>query len=218
MEQANLFAGMSGTKEIVRKNGLKYTVRNNRSRFFYPDEWIRFYDALKDNQKVTFNFLISLGCRINEARHIQVKDIDFSRNAIIIRITKSRNKDGSVRPRIIPISSKFAKYLRSEISSKNLKPEDVFGVLSTPAANIAMKKTLKNLGFADYMMFSVHNVRKTLETWLIALDIDSLKVVSHFGHTLSMALGHYTSPDTFTLKDKQTIRLIIGDLYQSQSY
>lgn len=218
MEQTNFFSGMTSTSKITRKNGMTYTIRSNRSRFFYPEEWIKFYDALKDNQKVTFMFLISLGCRINEARNIKVSDIDFGRNAVIVRVTKSRNKDGSVRPRIIPISSKFAKYLKKEIADNNLKPEDTFGLLSTPAANIGMKKALQKAGFKDYMMFSVHNVRKTLETWLIALDIDSLKVVSHFGHTLTMALGYYTSPDTFTLKDKQTIRLIIGDLYQSQLY
>ena len=57
-------------KQGIRKDGLKYSVRNNRDRFFYPNEWMNFYDKLKNNQKMTFDFLINTGSRINEARHI----------------------------------------------------------------------------------------------------------------------------------------------------
>jgi len=65
-------------------------------------------------------------------------------------------------------------------------------------------------------MFSIHNVRKTLETWLISLDIDSLKIIKHFGHTMNVAAKFYVSSDTFNYEDKQIIRQVIGDLYQQQ--
>ena len=213
----NYFAGMIKTHEIIRSNGMKCTVRDSRHRFMFPDEFTAFYDALKARQKITFNFLINTGARINEVRSIQVQDIDFDRNSIILRWTKGRNKDGSRKMRVLSVSTQFIKWVRGIIKDNNLKPEDHFPILSTPAANIAMKKTLKEMGVQDWMMFSVHNVRKTLETWLISLDIDSLKIIKHFGHSYNVAAKFYVSSDTFNYEDKRIIRTIIGDLYQPQS-
>jgi len=214
----NHFSGMIASKEIIRSNGMKLTIRQNRHRYFFPDEWMAFFDELKPRQKVTFNFLVNTGARINEVRNIRVQDIDFERNSIILKWTKGRNSDGTRKIRVLSVSSKFIKWLRATILELNLKPEDTFGILSTPAANICMKSALQKANIQDWMMFSVHNVRKTLETWLISLDIDSLKIVKHFGHTLNVAAKFYVSSDTFNYEDKQTIRSIIGDLYQNQRF
>ncbi|HEY5631648.1 MAG TPA: site-specific integrase [Nitrososphaeraceae archaeon] len=216
--QKNIFAGQTAVTIITRKNGIPLTVRNNRMRFFFADEYMAFYDKLKPKQRITFHFLIQTGGRINECRHVKVSDIDFNRNSLIFRVTKSRNKDGSVRPRIIPISSQFVKYLKTYIVEHDLKTDDTFNILSTPAANIAMKKALQLAGIDDWKMFSVHNVRKTFETWLLALDIDSIKVIKHVGHSVGMAIQHYVSSDTFSYEDKQMIRSIIGDLYTPMKY
>lgn len=214
----NHFAGMAGTKEIVKSNGMKYTVRQNRVRIFFPDEWRTFIDAVSPKQRVTFKGLSLTGMRINEFRNVEVRDIDFDRNSIAIRWTKSRNEDGSRKMRVIPISTQYTKELKGIIREYNLKPEDKLPILSTPAANIAMKKALKGMGVEDYMMFSVHNLRKTLESWLLALDIDSMKVTKHFGHSVMVAAKFYISPDTFNYEDKKAIRDIIGDLYLPQRY
>lgn len=213
----NYFSGMVKTHEITRNNGLKYTIRDSRVRFMFPDEWMTFYDALSSKQKITFNFLINTGARINEVRNIQVQDVDFERNSIIIRWTKARNDDGSRKMRVLSVSSQFTKWVRSIIKDLDLKPTDNFPILSTSAANIAMKKTLTLIGIQDAIMFSVHNVRKTLETWLISLDIDSLKISKHFGHSVNVASKFYVSPDTFNFEDKNSIRNILGDLYSNYS-
>ena len=215
----NHFASMRGLKEIFKSNGMKYTIRNNRDRFFYPDEWKSFYDLLTEKQKVTFNTLINTGARIMEVQHIQVKDIDFDRGNIVLRVTKrvvSRpgvDKVGVGKIRVLTISTKFAKYLKGVVNKHKLTGEDYLPILSTPAANICMKKTLKEAGIGDYDMFSLHNVRKTLETWLISLDVDNFKIVKHFGHTMQVALKHYVSPDIFSYEDKSQMRDIIGDLF-----
>ena len=47
-----------GIKEGIKKDGRKYSVRDNRSRFFYPSEWMKFFDALIKKQKFTFKFLM----------------------------------------------------------------------------------------------------------------------------------------------------------------
>lgn len=195
-----------------------YTIREYRDRYFFPDEWVCFFDELNpDRQKPTFHFLINTGARINEARHVKVKDVDFSRKNIVFRWTKSRNKDGSRRLRTITISSQFAKYLKKQIRKKKLGLEDDFKLLSTPAANLAMNKALKKAGIPDYKMFSVHNVRKTTEMYLGALNIPEGKIAKHMGHSEAVAQKFYVSPEIFDVEDIRIIRnKILGDLYLNQ--
>jgi integrase len=211
------------SKEIVtRSNGIKLTIRANRNRFFFPDEWMAFYDKLKSSQKPTFECLINTGARIMEIRNIKVSDIDLDRGNIVLRVTKrivnrpGIDKTGQRKIRILTISSKFVKYLRNLIKKNELTSDDYLPILSTPAANIAMKKALQKAEIQDWDMFSLHNVRKTLETWLVALDIDNFKIVKHFGHSIAIALKHYVSPDIFSFEDKKIMREIIGDLFHKE--
>ena len=197
----------------VRKNNRVYSVRSNRDRFYFPHEWRKFDDQLKDNQKKTFDCLISTGARINEIRNAEVGDVDFVNKRIILRVTKVKSKKGekNPRPRTIPISSQFARRLKSY--TKDMANNEKLGLLSTPASNIAMKKALQRAGIKDYYMFSIHNIRKTLENWLIALGVDAVRISKHFGHDISTAIQHYTSPDIFSAKEKNEMRDLIGDLY-----
>jgi integrase len=203
-------------KTLMRSSGRIYSIRSNRDRFFFPDEWMKFIDNSKSKQKFTFEFLINTGARINEARNVKVSDIDLERKRIVLRITKikARKKEKSPRPRIIPISTQFAKHLKAYIKDNELKSESYLGILSTPAANIGMKKALQNAGIKDWQMFSIHNIRKTLECWLMALGVDGLIITAHIGHSMATAAGHYISPDIFSWEEKKNMRLIIGDLYQ----
>jgi integrase len=217
----NHFQGMRGTTEIVRSNNRKYTLRNNRDRFFFPDEWMAFYDKLKTKQHITFNFLINTGARIMEIQNVKVSDVDFDRGNIVLRVTKrvvnnpKVQKKGIRSPRVLPISKKFVKFLKAVVKQYDLKPEDYFPILTTAAANTAMKKALKKAGIKDWDMFSLHNVRKTLETWLLALGVDHFVVVKHFGHSINVALKHYVSADVFSYEDKKQMRdYIIGGLYE----
>lgn len=217
--KTNFFAGEGNkTKETIRSNGVKMTIRANRMRFFYPDEWKAFYDALTNKQKITFNFLINTGARINEVKNIRLQDIDFDRGLIIIRWTKARNEDGSRKMRVIPVSSQFIKWIKKIVEEHKMKMDSQFPILSRFAGNIAMKKALQKINIPDYKMFSIHNVRKTLETWLISLDIDSMKISKHFGHSVMVASRFYVSPDTFSYEDKMAVREIIGDLYAPQRF
>lgn len=206
------------TSVITRSDGKTYTKREDKMRFFFPDEWMAFYDILKPKQKITFHFLICTGARINECRGITLADIDFERNSIIIRNTKSRNKDGTRKIRVISISSQFSKYLRWLAKRYEMQSNNLFPILSTPAANTAMEKALKKLNIKDSDNFTVHSVRKTTECWMLALNIDSLKVAKHVGHSIAVAQKYYVSPDTFSNEDRQNMRNIMGDVYQGRVF
>ena len=196
-----------------RKNGNKYSVRANRDRFFFPGEWMRFYDSLRKSQILTFDFLINTGARINEARHVKVSDIDFINKRVILRVTKVKAKKGEKhpRPRTISFSTQFGKRLKKHIAEKS--NDDYIGILSTPAANIAMKNHLTKIKIKDPYMFSIHNIRKTHGNWLKALGIDGSEICTRLGHDYNTFLKSYGSPDIFSFEEKNQMRMILGDLY-----
>jgi integrase len=204
-------------KSLVKSDGKSYSVRSNRDRFFYPNEWIKFFDALKESQKMTFDILMNTGARINEVINIKVGDIDFERKTIILRVTKIKAKLGekNPRPRTISISSQFARRLKSYINENDLLNDDTLGLLSKPAAHICLKKTLQRIGITDWYMFSIHNIRKTHGNYLKALQVTSeSEICKRLGHDYNTFLKSYVSADIFSFKDRQDMRLILGDLYQ----
>lgn len=200
-------------KSLKLSSGKNYSVRSNRDRFFFPNEWKKFFDSLKDSQKITFDCLLSTGARINEIRNVVQGDIDFKNKRLTLRITKVKARKGekNPRPRTIPLSTQFARRLKGYFKTKD--NNEKLPILSTSAGNIAMKKALQKAKISDWYMFSLHNVRKTIENWLMALGIDSVTISRHFGHDIHTALQHYASPDIFSWKEKTEMRDIIGDLY-----
>ena len=203
----------------IRSNGRKYTKKSNKDRFFFPKEYMKFEDNLKPKQKHSVKSLLNTGARIQEKQLAQVKDFIFNpqgRSRIILRHTKTKARKGefgSGKPRDIPISKTFAKYLNKFIKEKGLKDKCRFKILSTPALNIAMKKTAKKIKLSNPEDFSAHTLRKTFEVWLMALDVGDMKIIAHLGHDLRTAASHYVSPDIFSWEDKRLIRQILGDLY-----
>ena len=208
--------GQSGLKIGKQSNGKKYSVRDNRDRFFYPNEWRKFYNYLKnDKQKITFDLLLGTGARVNEVQHIKVNDVDFERNTIILRVTKTKAKKGekNSRPRIIAISSQLSKKLKGHIRRNGLEGDVTLGLLSKPAIHLCLKATLQRAEIKDYYMFSTHNIRKTHGNWLKALGIDGMEICQRLGHDFNTFLHSYGSPDIFNSQDKVDMRNILGDLY-----
>ena len=192
-----------------------YHIKQNLKHFYYPEQWLKLMKEAKPKQKETFTMLINTGARFNEARHIKVEDVDFERNNLVLKVTKVKAKKKETRPnpRHIPISTEFSKFLKKQVKKYNLKADDYFPMLKSSAANTALKKLTKKIGIKEYQDYSIHNLRKTFECWLIALGNDGFKVAKHLGHTAAVALNEYISADIFTYQDKKMIRQIIGDLY-----
>ncbi len=201
---------------ITRKGGRKWAVKDNINRFLFPDEYKKFEDQLKPKQKFSVICLINTGARINEIQNVKVGDCDLDRNRVILRVTKAKAKKGEKkgRPRIIPVSSQFSKYLRRFVRQNDLGQQDYLPILKNNSLNEAYKKAGKKAGIKDYYNISSHTFRKTLEVWLMALGVESLPLVAHLGHDLKTAAHHYISPDIFNWEDREKMRDIIGDLYR----
>lgn len=184
----------------------KYYIKKDKKSFFYPQEFQKILDLANEHQKFTLLFLINTGARINEIRHVEKKDLDKERETIYLRITKIRAKLKETRPnpRKIPVSAKFFKYLR-----KNIKK---YKIHSTSATGKFVKKLCKKIGMQNWQDMSPHNLRKTLGTWLLALNINGFKVARHLGHSANMLLTHYASADIFNIDDKDRMREILDNL------
>jgi len=96
---------------IIRSNGLRYTIKDNKNRFLYPKEFYKIYDKLKTKQKLTALVLINTGARIREAQNIKVSDIDLVNKRLVLRVTKSKAKKGE---------SKLTGLFQYQLSSPNI--------------------------------------------------------------------------------------------------
>ena len=206
-------SGTDGIKVGIKKNGQKYSVRDDRRRFFFPDEWYNFMNGLDTHkQTITAYMLIHTGARISEAKGVCVKDIDFERRTMTLRKTKTKAAKGETKgkPRTIKISTYFRDNLRTFCVGKN--PDDEIGMLSIQQTFHMVKDYCKKSGIKDWKNFSAHNFRKTHGNYLKALGMDGMEICQRLGHDMNTFLSSYGSPDIFSKEDKEKIKQIIGDV------
>lgn len=201
--------------QITRSNGRTFSIKEDKDRFFFPKEYMDFEKQLKKRSKHTVWVQINTGARINELQHVKVEDCYVNEKRILLKVTKTKARKGEKkgRHRMIPVSTTFAKYLKKYITKNKLKQDDTLNLLSTPALNTAIKIAANNAEIKDYNNFSSHNLRKTLEVWLMSLGVDTLSLLAHFGHDMKTAAQSYVSPDILSYEDKSLMRQIIDDLY-----
>ncbi len=199
---------MNTTKRGTKK-GTTLRRKENRTRFFDPDEWEKFIYSCNNNWRKYFWIMMLTGLRYNEAKHVQIKYIDWKNRWITI-IKAKGNKQ---RP--VHLSSYAVKKLRSYISEENLQPDSTFNFPTLQGMRQYMQKRCKEQHIQGWEDLSSHNLRKTHENYLLALNKDNIKVAAHMGHTQKTAMEHYIS-GAF-IKDKKQldkIRQWLGDIFE----
>lgn len=215
-----------GVRVGIKDNGKRYSVRDNRKRYFFPFEWLNFYNSLTDKQKPLFYTLIMTGARIEEALMIKVNSFRWDRNYLTLYITKikSTKKQTKPEPRDISLSTSYIRFIKKYIKENNLKDSDYLFLncnknidkqvnsFSVASRNL-LKRHLKELKVSDYYNFSLHNIRKTHGMWLKALNIKLEEICQRLGHETNTYLKHYGSADIFKPNDITQMKLILGDIY-----
>lgn len=206
---------LEGVKIGNKSDGKVYMVRDDRSRFFFPEEWIRFFEATKKEKQDIYDVLINTGARIEEALNIKPEDFDWERNNLTLKVTKTKAAKGESigRRRTFTISSQFARRMRAYINKKNIKEGNVLFPITKQGVSQMLKRTLKRIGIKDWYMFSLHNIRKTHGNWLNALEVSPQEICMRLGHDMNTYLKHYGSPNIFDRKDKMIMIKILGDVY-----
>lgn len=204
-----------GLKIGIKKDGKKYSVRDDRGRYFWPEEWNKFFEALKKEKQPIYDTLINTGARIDEALNIKPKDFDWERNNLTLRVTKRKStKDERVgKPRTFQISSQFTRRMKKYIVDKNIKDDELMFKITTQAVYQLLRRTLIKIEVKDWFNFSLHNIRKTHGNYLKALGIDSGEICYRLGHDLNTFIKHYGSANIFDRKDKIIMVKILEDVY-----
>lgn len=209
----------------VKKDGKTYTVRKDRSRYFFPDEWKAFVKELNPNRRFLFLTLLQTGARIDEALHLRAKDINIERKTLTLYVTKSKAKKGETaerggKPRAFSVSSEYIKDLKRYLKDNKIDEfSDALLFKVTPqGVSQLLKRTLKKIGITDYYNFSLHNIRKTHGMWLKTLqsrgrDLDISEICMRLGHDHNTFLKHYGSPSIFGDQDRDKMIEILGDVY-----
>lgn len=226
---------VDGLKEGIKSDGKKYTVRDYRNRYFFPDEWNEFFNLINKDKSFIFEVLIMTGSRIEESLCIKTNHIRWDRNYLTLFVTKIKAKKGETKPtpRDISFSSSFGRKLKKYISDNKLKDGDYLfldnskeyptrELLKKETANnkVAisqlMKRALQKTKIKDWYNFSLHNIRKTHGMWLKALDVKFEEICKRLGHDANTYLKHYGSADIFDRRDRQMMIKILGDIYGLQ--
>lgn len=198
----------------IRSNGRTYTVRDNRDRFFYPNEWEKFLQKVKPSKQYLFLTLLQTGGRISEVLNIVPKDFDFDRLTLTLRITKVKAKKGERvgRPRTFKVSERFVKQSKRYIRENNIKDEEkLFKITSTAVYQMFIRKL--DLTELDSKDFGLHNIRKTCGNWLKALSTPPEEICLRLGHDYNTYLKHYASANIFNFDDRQAMERIWGKIY-----
>lgn len=204
-----------GLRVGTRKDGTKYSVREDRSRYFFPEEWQKFFNTIKEEKQPIFDVLINTGARIEEALNIKPEDFDWERNNLTLRVTKKKAAKGEQfsKKRTLTISSQFARRMRKYINEAKIQNNELMFKVTKQAVYQLMRRTLVSADFKDYWNFGLHNIRKTHGNWLKALEINSDEICLRLGHDHNTFLKHYGSAMVFDRKDKVLMIKILGDVY-----
>lgn len=204
-----------GLKVGIKSDGKRYTVRDDRSSYFFPERWEIFMRQIKDEKQPIFDALISTGGRIEEVLNIKPEDFDWERNNLTLKVTKTKAAKGETvgRKRTFSISSQFARRMRKYINDNKIMIGQVLFPVSKQAVSQMFKRGLQRAEFKDWQQFSLHNIRKTHGNWLKALEIDSDEICLRLGHDHNTYLRHYGSASIFDRKDKLLMIKILGDVY-----
>jgi len=204
-------------------NGKKYTVRSDRHRYFFPDEWKQFIENIKPDRQILFETLLQTGARIDEALHLKPSDFIWDNNSVTLRVTKSKAKKGESKVlggkrRSFGVSSRFCRRMRSYIRNNNIKDDDLIFPITKQAVSQMLKRGLEKAELNSWE-FSLHNIRKTSGMWLKTVqrrgvDLDVSEICMRLGHDHNTFLKHYGSPSIFTDQQRDKIVDILGDVYK----
>lgn len=223
----------------TKVNGQSYSVRADRRRYFFPDEWNEFIKLVTDKQhKFFFLTCLHTGGRIMEVLNLRYKDIDEERESVNFTVVKQRKAKKNFyavgKSRGFFVSSEFMKEYKSFIRGRVINPEhyifldneklpanyseldnakrEKYYISKVVSYSKMLKSKLKKAGIKDYYNFSPHNIRKTYGMWMRTYNKEMSELCYRLGHDLNTYLSHYGSSLIFTEEERRKIARIIGDV------
>lgn len=225
-----------------KSDGANYSVRTDRRRYFFPNEWNLFIGKIKDKtHRLFFITALHTGGRVMEILNLKHEDIKIQdvSGTIEFKTVKQRkakrNFYATGKTRSFFVASNFIKEYKSFIRGKTINPKSYifldnsklpqgYDLLNNDqkkkhyaykvvAYSSLFKRKMKSTGIKDWYNFSLHNIRKTYGMWMRALLVTSEGDLCYrLGHDLDTYIAHYGSSLIFTDSDKRNIASIMGEV------
>ena len=128
--------------------------------------------------KVILMTIYSSGLRLNELLSLQVKDIDFDRNLIIVKMGKGKKDRQSVLSK--SLKGTLRQYLEKYTPSKYVFEGRKGGKYSASSVQAIMKKAVKNTRLKKHA--TVHTLRHSFATHLLENGTDIRFIQELLGH------------------------------------
>lgn len=226
-----------GLREGIKENGVKYTVREDRRRYFFPQEWENFIKEIKNKQR-RFFFLTALhtGARIMEVLNLKHEDIDIERGTITFKVVKQRKakRQSTGKTRSFFVASNFIKEYKSFTRGKTINPKEYifldnsklpedydsldntekkkYYISAVISYSKILKRVLKKIGIKDYYNFSPHNIRKTYGMVMRLFIKEMTEICYRMGHDLDTFMSNYGSSLIFSDEERRKWQEIYGDV------
>ena len=229
---------VNGVRVGTKSDGKRYSVRDDRHRYFFPDEWSYFINSFSNKRHVMFfKTLLFTGARSMEALHIKPESFEWDRETIRLDVVKGRDTKqhhATGKHRVFFVSKKYLRAMSAFIKDEGIKggsyifldnenlPENYPFLSNSDKSKYyakkkmlysqLMKRHLKNIGIKDWYNFSLHNIRKTYGNWLRVFNIPSAEICYRMGNDMNTLIAHYGSSMIFNDKERRQISDIFGDV------
>lgn len=236
-ERLTLKPKYEGLRVGTRSDGSDYSVRDDRRRYFFPQEWEKFIDTVNNKEhRFFFITLLHTGARIMEALNLKHEDIDAERSTVKFTLVKQRKakKNTTGKSRGFFVSNEFIKEYKSFIRNKTINPKEFifldnsrlpseygtydnsqrkkFYISKVVSYSMMLKRHIKSVGIKDYYNFSPHNIRKTYGMWMRTFNIEMGELCYRMGHDIDTFISNYGSSLIFTDSERRHIQKIMGDV------
>lgn len=192
-------------RNVARGAPLPKDDIEDEKEIFSHAEWDRFHTAMQDDYKDFTAFLLAVGCRINEATAVQVRDFDPANRVIRIVRAMKKARNGKVlgtpksrrSRRVVMLPDWAVEMLKRLVKGK--KPDDL--LFTTPTG-----KQIKSSNYSDRQWkralekaeitkhITPHSARHTFASWALMSGVAPQVVQHRLGHeslaTTSEVYGH----------------------------
>ena len=161
-----------------------------------PDMCHKLLDAVDGRYRCAFYILLATGLRIGELINLKVGDIDFTAKTLIVR--QSKTQTGR---RTIDLSDPDLRELKQQLLTlaQPISAETV--LFQSPKGKALQYRNLTQRILRDAIAssglppFTLHDLRKTHATMLVAAGVDPKVVQERMGHTsIETTLKYYAQP------------------------
>jgi integrase/recombinase XerD len=158
-----------------------------------PDEVLRLLNAARGRDRMLLQITYACGLRLNEVRHLQVRDIDSARMVMHVRQGKGR------KDRLVPLSLRLLEQLRTYWHA--CRPRLWLFPGHKPAEPITdsgiqrrFHKVARQAGLTKRC--SMHTLRHSYATHLLEAGVDLLTLKALMGHNSLHTTAHYLHVST----------------------